>query len=262
MLIKKPFKKGFASLNAPYYSVAGGGGGAQSIITVQSTGQYLTTTWTHTPTDVKKATLSYWLKFTNLGTLKPNNYLFTTASTGGNIFDNKFDGSAHYIVTNDAGGYSVQDNSASSPDTNWHHLCLQIDTTNGTTPVQFYLDGVSTGVGAGATLPSLNSDMGVTANGIASYIGEVFYLTGNANTVVDAKWAYVYLIDGQALTPSSFTTGTGGSIHPITYAGTYGANGFFLNGNGGTSGSVPDQSGQNNHWTAPNNITFSADLPT
>jgi hypothetical protein len=41
----------------------------------------------------------------------------------------------------------------------------------------------------------------------------------------------VNLIDGQALTPSSFgeTNETTGVWSPIRYAGSYGTNGFYLN---------------------------------
>lgn len=232
---------------------------AKSIVTANAAKQYLTTTWSHAPTDPKKATIAYWQKWINLpGAIT---YEFTTAATGGVIFDHRFDGGNHYQVHDDqAAVYDVFDTGFHSPDTNWHHICIQIDTTQAT-PVHVWVDGIDSGTAG--TQPTLNSDVGVTANGIVSYIGEVFYLIGASNGIPDAKFAYVYLIDGQSLTPSSFTTGTGaGSTHPAAYGGTYGANGFFLNGNGGTSGTVPDQSGNNNNWTAPNNITFSADLPT
>jgi hypothetical protein len=158
-------------------------------------------------------------------------------------------------VIDDVGSnYNVSDNLAPTPDTNWHHICIQIDTTQAT-PVNIWIDGNN--VGTSGTQPALNSNMQVTANTVASYIGAVSY---NTLSATNAKWAYFYLIDGQALPPSSFTTGTGaGSIHPVTYGGTYGNNGFFLNGNGST---LTDQSGNGNNWTAPNGITYSTDLPT
>jgi hypothetical protein len=235
---------------------AGGGVTAQSIVTASGAQQYLTTTWSHAPTNPKKATIAYWQKFTNLGALTSDNYAFTTASTGGVLFDHKWNNSIqHYFVVDDIGSvYNVNGGSGAAADANWHHICIQIDTTAGT-PVVIWVDGVNPG--STGTQPAANSDMGVTANTLASYIGTVSY---NLIHVTDAKFAYFYLIDGQALPASSFTTGTGaGSIHPITYTGTYGNNGFFLNGSGST---LNDQSGNANNWTAPNGITFSADLPT
>ena len=231
---------------------------AKSIVTAHTAMQYLTTTWTHAPTDSKKATIAYWLKYTAPGSLGPDNYLFTTALTGGVLLDHKYDGSSHYKINDDGGGsaYAITDNGTETPDSNWHHICIQIDTTQAT-PVHFWFDRVDNGTIG--TQPAANSNMGVTANGIKSYIGEVDYQVGSSTGIPDAKFGYVYLIDGQALTPSSFTTGTGaGSIHPITYIGTYGANGFFLNGNGS---SLTDQSGNSNNWTAPNGVSFSTDLP-
>lgn len=228
-------------------------GGAQSIVTASSGDQYITTTWANAPTDPKKVTIAYWERFA--GTPAVDAYAFTTAASSGVFFDHKLNGSSrHYVISDDIGGvYNLADGLAPTPDTNWHHICIQIDTTQ-VTPVHFWIDGAD--VGTSGTQPALNSNMRVTANTIASFLGTVSY---NLTNVTDAKFAYVYLIDGQALTPSSFTTGTGGSIHPITYTGTYGTNGFFLNGNGG---SLTDQGPYGIVWTAPNGISYSADLPT
>lgn len=233
-----------------------------SIVTANAAKQYLTTTWSHAPTDPKKVTIAYWRKFISA----PSNptYMLTTASTGGVLFDSQCDTTVHSLVNDDGGGSAyglTETGSISLADTNWHHICLQVDTTQATSTnrVHIWLDGVDSG--SSGTQPALNSDMGVTANGIVSYIGEIAYQIGTTAGIPDAKFAYFYLIDGQALTPSSFTTGTGASCHPAAFGGTYGANGFFLNGNGGTSGSVPDQSGNANNWSAPNGITYSADLP-
>jgi hypothetical protein len=170
----------------------------------------------------------------------------------------KYNGaSQHYNLADDVSpAYNVSDTTGFTPGTTtWHHICLQIDTTAGT-PVHIWVDGLD--AGTSGTQPPLNSNMQVTANGVASYLGTISYNIGVG--IPDAKFAYFYLIDGQALPASSFTTGTGaGSIHPITYSGAYGANGFFLNGNNNT---LADQSGNNNNWTAPNGIAYSTDLPT
>jgi hypothetical protein len=70
----------------------------------------------------------------------------------------------------------------------------------------------------------------------------------------------VYLIDGQALTPSSFgATDKDGNWSPIAYTGTYGQNGFYLNFKDATSTTTIgyDYSGNGNNWT-PNNLSVTA----
>lgn len=233
---------------------------AQSFITASVAEQYLTTTWSHAPTDATKATVSYWIKYI-VSPSAPDTFMFTTAISSLVIFDHQYNTSSfkHEVKDVAGGAYSVSD-FLIAPDMGvWHHVCLQIDTNQATAAnrIQIYVDGVL-GTDPPATPPVLGSNMQITANTIVSYIGEIAFQVGTSSGIPDAKFAYFYLIDGQALTPASFMSGG----HPITYSGTYGNNGFFLNGNGGTSGGVPDQSGNSNNWTAPNSITYSADVPT
>jgi hypothetical protein len=71
------------------------------------------------------------------------------------------------------------------------------------------------------------------------------------------------MIDGQALTPSSFgeTDATTGVWKPKAYTGTYGTNGFYLkfaDNSGATATTIgKDSSGNGNNWT-PNNISVTA----
>lgn len=235
---------------------------AMSFITSSAPKQYITTTWSHTPTDVKKATISFWMKY---GISPPGDqYLFTTASNGTSLLDFSYQPSSNkHSVADDVGSlYNTKKLIIVADSGVWHHILLQIDTTQATADnrIRIYADG-NQGSDPPTTSPIQNSDMGVLPNGVASYLGEVSYLIGGTTGIPDAKFAYFYVIDGQALTPSSFTTGTGaGTIHPITYAGTFGANGCFLDGVGN---SLNDHSGStSNNWTAPNSITFDSDVPT
>jgi hypothetical protein len=120
---------------------AGGGVTAQSIVTASGAQQYLTTTWSHDPTNALKATISYWQKFTNLGGLTLDNFAFTTAYNGSVLFDHKWNNSSqHYFVADDIGPvYNVSGGSGVAADTNWHHICIQIDTTAGTPRLSFGL---------------------------------------------------------------------------------------------------------------------------
>jgi hypothetical protein len=75
--------------------------------------------------------------------------------------------------------------------------------------------------------------------------------------------ADVHFIDGQALTPSSFTetNATTGQLVPKAYTGTYGTNGFRLNFSDNSAATAAtlgaDSSGNGNNWT-PNNLSVNA----
>ena len=80
---------------------------------------------------------------------------------------------------------------------------------------------------------------------------------------MDGYLTEVNLIDGQALTPSSFgeTDAITGVWKPKKYAGTYGTNGFYLNFSDNSAATAAaigkDYSGNGNNWT-PNNISVTA----
>jgi SPRY domain len=101
------------------------------------------------------------------------------------------------------------------------------------------------------------ASVGSTATGIlvSPLIGS------NAVNYFDGYLAEINLIDGQALTPSSFGANdpTSGVWKPVKYSGTYGTNGFYLNFINGTSTTTLgyDASGNGNNWTT-NNISLTA----
>jgi hypothetical protein len=73
----------------------------------------------------------------------------------------------------------------------------------------------------------------------------------------DGYLTEVNFIDGQALTPSDFGEfDDNGTWKPLAYTGTYGTNGFYLNGVG-----VTDESGNGNDWTN-NNLNLSTSTET
>jgi hypothetical protein len=78
--------------------------------------------------------------------------------------------------------------------------------------------------------------------------------------------ADVHFIDGQALTPSSFTetNATTGQLVPKAYTGSYGTNGFRLNFSDNSAATAAtlgaDSSGNGNNWT-PNNLSVSTGGP-
>ena len=108
----------------------------------------------------------------------------------------------------------------------WGHLIIACDTTQSTESdrVKIYYNGEQITSFANADYPSEDADTAVNAAS-AHVIGE--YTAGNEH--YDGYLAEVYLIDGQALTPSSFgeTDSDTNQWKPIEYSGSYGTNGFY-----------------------------------
>jgi len=75
--------------------------------------------------------------------------------------------------------------------------------------------------------------------------------------------ADIHFIDGQALTPSSFTKvdATTGQLVPKAYTGSFGTNGFWLKFSDNSAATATtlgkDYSGNSNNWT-PNNLSVTA----
>jgi hypothetical protein len=141
----------------------------------------------------------------------------------------------------------------------WYHIVYKVDTTQATAAdrVRVYINGVEITAWATNTPPPQNTDTAVN-NNVAHNIGRN---TRNSNDYLDGYFAEVNLIDGQALTPTSFGAfdAVTGVWNPTRYTGTYGTNGFYLNFSDPTSTTTIgyDYSGNSNNWTA-NNISVTA----
>jgi hypothetical protein len=155
----------------------------------------------------------------------------------------------------------------------WYHIVIAQDTTQATDTnrVKIYVNGVQITSFSTAGYPSQNLNgyiNSTVAHGIGSFppaLGSYF----------DGYQTECYLIDGQALTPSSFgaTNTNTGVWGPKAYTGTYGTNGFYLkfSDNSNTTAATlgKDYSGNGNNWT-PNNFSVTAgsgndslvDIPT
>ena len=141
----------------------------------------------------------------------------------------------------------------------WYHIVVAVDTTQGTAAnrVKLYINGVQVTAFSSSSYPTQNYDTAVN-NTVRHLIGSY-----NLGSFIDGYLAEFNMIDGQALTPSSFgaTNVATGQWDPIKYTGAYGTNGFYLNfsDNSGTTATTlgKDSSGNGNNWT-PNNFSVSA----
>jgi len=134
----------------------------------------------------------------------------------------------------------------------WYHAVLSVNTNDATASdrIKIYINGNRVTNFSSSSDPSLGYDTPLNNSGI-HYIGKSTYDTKG----FDGYMAEVYFIDGQALTPSSFskTDPNTGQYIPKLYTGTYGTNGFYLNfsDNSATTATTlgKDSSGNNNNWT-------------
>jgi len=125
----------------------------------------------------------------------------------------------------------------------WYHIVYQ---QNGSAQT-IYVNNVS--VATGTTTAAIFN------TAIAHQLG-----AANTTNYFDGYMTEVNFIDGAALTPSSFGTfNSYGVWQPITYGGSYGANGFYLTFGDNTSTTTLgyDTSPQGNNWTT-NNISLTA----
>ena len=138
----------------------------------------------------------------------------------------------------------------------WYHLVCVADYSNGTAANRalIYINGVLQTV---TTADDFDNADGLINSTNAHQIGS----QGGSGNFFDGYMTEVYLIDGQALTPSSFgnTNDQTGVWQPIAYTGTYGTNGFYLpfSNTASTTTLGNDFSGNSNNWTT-NNISLTS----
>ena len=140
----------------------------------------------------------------------------------------------------------------------WYHIVLAVDTTQATASnrVRLYVNGSEITAFNSASYPAQNTDLAVnSANAhTLGYTPDPTY--GHNGYLAD-----VFLIDGQQLDPSSFTTTdlTTGQLVPKAFTGSYGSNGFKLSfsDNSTTAALGTDTSGAGNTWSV-NNFSVTA----
>ena len=208
----------------------------------------------------KTWTWSGWVKRSTLGQ-KHIFGAYTGSGSDTNLFVVQFNSSNQIAI--DAFTQNWRVTSAVYRDvSSWYHIVVAFDTTQSTASnrIKLYVNGEQVTAFGTSNDPSLNTDYVVNSTN-AHYLG-VNAFTGNT-VYFDGYLADAYLIDGQALTPSSFgeTDTTTGVWKPKQYTGSYGTNGFnlkFADNSGTTSTTLgKDSSSNGNNWT-PNNFSVTA----
>jgi hypothetical protein len=180
-----------------------------------------------------------------------------TASSAGEI-SMCVDGGEKLMVMFNVGGteYYFQSAQVLRDYSSWYHIVVAVDTTqaSATDRMKMYVNGSEVTVFSSDNRSSLtqNTDFSVNSTSAITYVGRRTSSTGNG--YYKGYLTQTILIDGLALTPTSFASTNANNIWvPNTSPSvTYGTNGFKLEYKGtGTSadasGFGADTSGNNNH---------------
>ena len=225
-----------------------------------SNSAYVSRTSGASPTDQKKVTYSAWMKAAP--SLSSSNQVALVSFGSGNSGLVAWNISAYggRLFIRSDGSNDIQYTGVFRDPTAWGHLVVAIDTTQATASdrVKVYWNGTAMTYLSG-TYPSQNSNSTLNMASTGCRL-----MSDQANgTFIDGYLAETHMIDGQALTPSSFgqtDSGTGVWV-PKAYAGTYGTNGFYLkfaDASAATAAAIgKDSSGNGNNWT-PSGISVTS----
>jgi hypothetical protein len=193
----------------------------------------------------KTWTLSFWMKVTD-PTISSYIFQSRVGTSDSTWFEVLYSSGTIYI-----GGYSIawRNTTAQFRDTTaWYHIVISVDTTSAVANdrIKIYVNGTQQTSFSILNNPALNLDLAINNTQTHYFSNTVFF---------NGYLADIYLIDGQALTPSSFaeTNATTQQWVPKAYTGSFGTNGFWLkfsDNSAATSTTLgKDYSGNSNNWT-------------
>ena len=217
---------------------------ANSCMFDRASSQNLSRTFSSSPTNADKNTLSMWVKIVQSGTNR--SAIFGDSNAGGVNFrtDDKID-------FFNAGGF-LRTTQVFKDISAWQHLVFTTDTTDGTADdrLKIYVNGVQVTSFDSRTNPSQNAD-----SKLGSASEHRIGANNDSANFFGGYMAEVVFIDGQALAPTSFGEFDEDSPNiwkPKSVSGlTFGNNGFYLDFED-SSNLGNDVSGNNNDFTANN----------
>ena len=211
-----------------------------------------------TPTSTKIATISFWIKRTEL---QPSgNHLIFLADS--NFTWVGFNNDNLYILGSTS-GIGLRSTAFFRDTSAWYHIVVAFDTTQSTASnrVKAYVNGEQvTAWGVQENYGTQNNDIDLYDTNTSHYLG-----WSDAQSQ-SGYYAEFYLIDDQQLEPTEFgeTDSDSGMWKPKAYSGTFGVQGYHLDFED-SSALGADVSGNGNNFTAVYNITAAdqaTDTPT
>ena len=181
----------------------------------------------------KTWTFSAWVKRTEITATSNStgnqNMVFSAGDTylqfdGNAIWINHRAGSTNFFL---ATNRLFRDTSA------WYHIVWQLDTTDGTAAdrAKLYINGVRETSFQNSTYDNMSQNYDAAVNNTVEHeIGKYSLHDTTYAGMFNGYMAEIHLVDGTALTPTSFGEfdGDSGIWKPKAYAGSHGTNGFYL----------------------------------
>ena len=212
--------------------------------------------------DRRKATLSFWFKKTGIGETYPTMFCCNNSQSGHFMTITFYEDSLYFQTAPSADGLIT---TAKYRDTTaWYHCCWSIDTTQSTASdrVKCYINGSQITSFSTEQYPDQDSYLD-----ICSTVQQAWGYFPGYGRYFNGYIADAYIIDGQQLTPSSFTETKNGALIPKKYTGSYGTNGVHLEfkqtgtGTASTSTIGADTSGNTHHYTSAGMDSHDSNLP-
>jgi hypothetical protein len=123
----------------------------------------------------------------------------------------------------------------------WIHVVVRYDSTAGAANrLRVYRNGVQL-TPSSPTNPALNTVINLFRNGYQHQIGAE--IDNDNADYTECKVAFIDVVDGASLAPTSFAFDDGGTWTRLAYAGSYGTYGFAIDGTDGFNDVGPN--GQN-----------------
>ena len=202
----------------------------------------------------KKWTLSTWFKLGNSGINNNFDGLFsavTSASAFVTIWVNNATYNLDFIQYNGGTTYRVNTPLLTRDPAAWYHAVFVYDSGNSlsTERMRIYLNGLRVTDLYQEAQPSLNYDSQVNATSTLHNIGRAYSSGVYSTYYFDGYQTEIHLLDGYAYDPSFFGEFNDSGIWiPKEYTGSYGTNGFKIDGRD-SSDLGDDESGNGNDYT-------------
>ena len=222
-------------------------------------------TWTPGSSGTQtKFTISFWYKIASTGSSVTRRTFFSAGTSVHNEFvigqgsggtgddiniQGYISGSANFELTT---------NRKFRDSTNWYHVVVAVDTSQGTTSnkLKLYINGVEETSFATDGRSSMGSNQIVNSN-VPHRVGQFARVGGH---YMDGYIAEFHSVENQQLTPASFgeTDEDYGHWKPIKYDGSYGTNGFYLDFSNNGTKHVLSAVGDAKHSTAQSKVPSSS----
>ena len=208
-----------------------GGGGYDipySMMTDLASGTYLRQTVQPTPDDIKKFTISAWVKRGRIDQIQSILSGYLNGTNYDTFFMDDTGELGFYVVASGAAYINIQTEAKFNDTSEWYHVVVQFDSAQAAAAdrLTFWVNGVEQAVTTTLGVP-LNAGTYVMNSGKFQTIGYAYI---GANYYADMLYSEMHIVDGLAKTADDFGEfdQITGQWIPKKYLGNYGSAGFYF----------------------------------